>query len=412
MQYLANEFGIERLTSGPVVLPTEEFFPGTFRETLAEVEQYGEIVCTRLGVRSRPKFETGDPQLVGAPARLVQDEATILIAANELQNPVHLVSVVAHELSRHVLLSEKHMTGDEPDFESVVDLLPVFCGLGVFSTNATAEELSPDLLKRSGFLSSRVLGYALALFTWARGENQPTWIENLRDDAGEVMIKGLKYLAKANDCVFEPTIAPDKRKWSVGQSLERISSKSASHRLAALWYLKGHGDFSKSVSEAVQGCLRDSDVAVRRAAVSLVPKLAAPDANLQDDLLDAVRDSDAAVRAYAALAIGEKGFSGADVELGLEPLLSDTNRDVLVSTASTMAKLGVTDPAIIEKLGKRFKTALVECNYDFARMLVAPIGEMHGDINEFAKSFFAHDPELLEQAQTVLDEMDEQAVSQ
>lgn len=407
MQFLADKLGIERLTSEPVVLPTEEFFPGTFRETMEEVEQFGEIIGNRLGLKTRPKFEFGDSKLVGVPARLVRDEATILIADNELQEPVHLISVMTHEMSRYLLLENNVLAEDKPDFDSVVDLLPVFCGMGVFSANATAQELTPEHLPRGGYLSSRVLGYALALFAWARGENEPTWAAHLRDDAGEVLMKSLKFLNKSNDNVFDPTAAPDKRRWSVSQSLERISAKSASQRLAALWFLKEHGDFSKPVSEAVQGCLRDGDVAVRRAAAALITKLEHPSADLQDDLLDAVRDSDPNVRAHAALAIGEKGFSGPDVELGLEPLLNDTNKTVLISTATTMARMGVNDPAVIEKLGKRFKTALVECNYDYAQLLAEPIGTMHGDIYEFARSYFAHDPELLEQAQTCLAEMNE-----
>jgi hypothetical protein len=286
-------------------------------------------------------------------------------------------------------------------------LLPVFCGLGAFSANATAQKLSPGLQLRHGYLSSRVLGYALALFAWARGECEPGWSDHLRDDARQAMTKGLKYLSKTGDSVFEPTVALDQRRCSVGQSLDRVRAKSPSQRLAALWYLKSHGDFSRSVSAAVQRCLCDSDVAVRRASAALIPKLADPDANLQDDLLDAVRDSDADVRAHAAHAIGEKGFSGPDVELGLEPLLDDTNRNVLISTATTLARMGVSDELVIEKLGKRFKTALVECNYGFAQLLAAPLHQMHGDINEFAESFFAHDAELLQQAQDVLAEIPE-----
>ena len=407
MQFLANKLGMDRLTSGPVVLPTEEFFPGTFRETIEEVEQFGETIGNRLGLCSRPKFETGDPQLVGVPARLVRDESTILISENELHEPVHLVSVMTHELARHLLLEEGIMSGDEPDFESVVDIVPVFCGMGAFSANATSQELTSEQLPRGGYLSSRLLGYALALFSWAREDTQPAWATYLRDDAGEVLMKSLKYLAKSNDSVFEPTAPPDQREWSVAQSLEKVTANSASQRLAALWYFKRHGDFSRPVSESIQGCLRDSDVAVRRAAVALIAKIEAPNENLQDDLLDAVRDSDPNVRAHAAMAIGEKGFHGPDIELGLQPLLNDTNKSVLVSTATTMARLGVKDPAVIEKLGKRFKTALVECNYDYALMLAEPIEVMYGNINDFARSYFAHDPELMERAQNCLAEMRE-----
>ena len=406
MQWLSNKLGTESLFSGDVVLPTEDFFPGQFGGTKPEIEQYGRIVGRQLGIQKSLSFEIGQSQLVGAPARLVRDQSTILIADTEMGDPVFLVSALAHELSRHRLIETQYMTGEEPDFESVVDLLTVYCGLGVFSANATARQLAPGTMPRSGYLASRVVGYALALYAWARARRQPAWSEYLRHDALDAMQRGLRYLAKSADCVFQPTAGPDASRWTVGQALEKLTARSASTRLAALWCLEGHGDFSADVSAGVQASLRDRDVAVRRAAAALTPKLANANVNLQDDLLDAIRDSDSEVRALAAHAIGQHGFSGADVELGLEPLLNDPDRSVLMGTATTLAKIGIKDDATIERLGKRFKAALVDCNYEFAQQLALPIAEMHGDIHEFANAFFAHDDELLEQARSVLEELD------
>lgn len=85
------------------------------------------------------------------------------------------------------------------DHEPLTDLLTVFFGLGIFSANA-AFELSQRpggwSAGRLGYLTEPMFGYALAFYTWLRGDPDPDWSRYLDTNPRSYMKKGLRYLSK------------------------------------------------------------------------------------------------------------------------------------------------------------------------------------------------------------------------
>ena len=57
-------------------------------------------------------------------------------------------------------------------------------------------------IERQGYLPSRMVGYALALFAFVRGEERPEWTGHLRLDAAAALRAGLNYLRRTDDSLF------------------------------------------------------------------------------------------------------------------------------------------------------------------------------------------------------------------
>ena len=83
-------------------------------------------------------------------------------------------------------------------------------------------------------LPSRVLGYALTLFAFARGEGKPAWSNSLRPDAESPLRDGLRYLQKTKDTLFDLRLLGAVRPAPQAEEIaERLSKGTASARLAA-----------------------------------------------------------------------------------------------------------------------------------------------------------------------------------
>ena len=122
--------------------------------------------------------------------------------------PIRLIAAIARELARYTLLNQEVLTESDSDFEFVAELLPIVCGLGIFSANATLIEDSYQManmpwrsVTKVGNLPSRMLGYALAIFAWLRDEQRPAWACHLRPDPRSAFNAGLKHLQKTNACL-------------------------------------------------------------------------------------------------------------------------------------------------------------------------------------------------------------------
>src|SRR5262249_4027732 len=142
------------------------------------------------------------------------DRPRIRLAHAQLADPERLVATIAHELAHDILLGGQLIAPDAHDHDEVTDLVPVFLGLGVFAANAPVRERSYtesnwhfSQFSKQGYLTSRILGYALALYAFARRETKPGWASYLRPDAAEPLKSGLRYLLKTGDTLFHPDTA-------------------------------------------------------------------------------------------------------------------------------------------------------------------------------------------------------------
>jgi len=85
----------------------------------------------------------------------------------------------------------------------LTDLVTVFLGMGVFTSNATIRDRGWTRgnwagweTKKLGYLDQPTFGYALARFAWTRGETKPPWIKAVRPDVRAPLKQGLRFLAR------------------------------------------------------------------------------------------------------------------------------------------------------------------------------------------------------------------------
>jgi hypothetical protein len=126
-----------------------------------------------------------------------------------VDDPLALIATMAHELCHVLLLGAHRIDPEAEDLEQVTDLATVFFGLGVFTANATIREMhwregrwSGWSIRGQGYLTQPLYGYALALFAWVRGEDNPAWAHHLRPDVRSPFRKGLRYLQETGDSAF------------------------------------------------------------------------------------------------------------------------------------------------------------------------------------------------------------------
>lgn len=137
-----------------------------------------------------------------------QPRMLIAIQAAHLNDPLCLVAVMAHEVGHAILLGGGLLNPEPDDHELLTDLLTVFLGFGVFTSNASGrfkqwhdERQSGWSMQRIGYLSEEVFGYALAVFAQKRGENKPDWEEHLSTNVRTYFRRSCSWLAANSTAV-------------------------------------------------------------------------------------------------------------------------------------------------------------------------------------------------------------------
>ena len=198
--WLLSEFGAGVPRQAMIVLAEPEFFPDRYDYDRESAEKYLHRTCQYMGVdSSRVRLEVYDEGIditqrehpeTSAGAYVERDEHfEIWIEVKQLPEPKSLVATFAHELGHVRLLGEKRVTTDTVDHEWLTDLMTVFCGMGIFTANTVLEHSSWQdgiyaqwSMRRKGYLSMPMYGYALALFALERNDPQPMWSKYLRTD--------------------------------------------------------------------------------------------------------------------------------------------------------------------------------------------------------------------------------------
>jgi Pentapeptide repeats (8 copies) len=202
--WLIDQFGIERLQSINVILPTEDFFPNAYRPTPESVRMVFHRVCDYVGIDWKT-IELHFYEDIGQRTRGLYEPTSekhrVWIEAKMLDDPLALVGTMAHELAHMHLLGHRRVTPEAEDHEPLTDLLTVFLGMGVITANAVIRESHWHAgtwagwsISRGGYLTMPMYGYALALFARARGEEQPPWAKSLRADVLSDFQKAQRYL--------------------------------------------------------------------------------------------------------------------------------------------------------------------------------------------------------------------------
>jgi hypothetical protein len=227
LDWLTGQFGEERLR-GEVVLPTDDYFPGSYEGTREDIREVLTRLSDHMGVDhraidlhfySRVKGEVvwdADASGIAADSswidgsgvyRRVDGRSVVAIDEGEVRDAMSLVATVAHELGHVLLRGNNRIVEGRADEEPLTDVLTVYFGLGIFSANAALQiyQRTPERFainnaahgRRSGYLTEPMYGYALARYAWLRDETEPGWARYLDTNPRTYLKRGLRYLRQA-----------------------------------------------------------------------------------------------------------------------------------------------------------------------------------------------------------------------
>jgi hypothetical protein len=411
MQWLAERLGARRILEAPVLLPTDEFFPGEFNGEAADVQR----LLTQLGEHtkvntSRLKIEVGDDERTQGAAVLIDDsgEQTILhvhesIAGDRKKLLDHFARTLAYE----ALLREGQLTGEDHDTQIVCDLFPVFLGAGPLSANrATAKSCRGGgtwqwwNIGEQNQLPPHALGYALALFAWVRREDGAGLTRHLSPDVADVMKEGLRYLKKTEDSLFTPdnvgvAAAPS----TLSGLIRQLEQGSDSFKVAALWELADMGSKASEAAAGVAQLLHHRAPEIRGEAAKTLGRLENVEPVHIEALLDALEDRDERVRASAVLAVGMLRPDPARSLPILEDMLEIRTPQVTTAVCAALASYGREAETSAKPVFGAYRRALVECQYAVVELIAETLIRIHETPEQFADDLFGeHDDDLRENA--------------
>lgn len=436
MLWLADKFGLDRLKSARVVLPTDEFFPDRYDADTPSARRCFDRVCGYMGVdpASLHMNVVPDAMLPDAAGMYGERERTIWIAASQLTDPARLIAVIAHELAHELLIRGGclpwdgdgnaaaravvrrggRLSPDMNDHEEVTDLLPVFLGTGVFLANATIVSRSGYeggwswwSVGRSGYLSSFVLGYGLALFAFARGETKPAWAKYLRPDARGTMLSALRYLTRTGDTLFTPdAAAAGPRLATVPVLVERMGHASATRRLSALWDVTEQPRDKPEVLAAIRRCLDDRDEAVLAAAALAAAALGDAADEAVPRVVELTEWDAPEVRSAAVRALGRLRTRADEAVPALVARLTDKHPDVGSAAAEALAAYRFAARPAVPKVLEALERALVKGDLRVSS-LVGVLMVLDPDPEARLRDHFRRDEDQMRSALMVLREFAE-----
>jgi hypothetical protein len=365
MRWLAGKLGLDRLASAEVILPEHRYFPDAYAGTPADARLIFNRVCAYMKLDPN-RFDLDvlpDEQIPHAAGWYFQGERPrIALAFTQLADPERLVATIAHELSHDILLGPGLITLDEADHEPLTDLVPVFLGLGLFMANAPLRDKNYTQnnwhyfrLDRQGYLPSNILGYALALFAYVRGESKPAWARYLRPDARRPLQLGLRYLLKTGDSLFRRDTALEPfRQPTEAEARQRLLLGSPTVRAKTLSDIAELKPPPAALIDPVIGLLHDRDIDVQIAATRALPSFELAARAGVPDLSRCAASDRHALRIEAAISLAAIGAPTAQVVLELTRLLADRVPEVVDAAARGLIRLapnaGRSVPALVEAI--------------------------------------------------------------
>lgn len=405
MQWLWDQLGGERLLKSRMLLPDHAL--ATCRQADGEFDLQAcfELVCQQLQVDPRRcalrvgtyedmgdhvgTWERGEPQNV------------IWIRADQLRQPMSVVSTLAHELSHEILLGGELLPQDAPDQEDVTDLLPVFCGCGLFAANATVGEQRTDdaaWLSRQGYLNSGVLGYACALYAWARGETASRWASCLRPDAAVTFKRGCRYLQRTGDSLFRPLEANHLASASASTLAVNLRDASPSSLIGTLWALSQREGDARGLVADIVPLLQHRHFEIRAAAARALGRIGGADPIAHRQLARLVDDRHWQVRTAVALAIGQLAMEPEDAVAALSRLLVNDDSTVAAAAGLALVQFGAEAGRVEKHIFAALKKAVIRWDVELAGRLLVVLSMCQSSVPDYLCSRFSFDAELREQA--------------
>lgn len=415
MCWLADKFGIDRLLSAKVLLPTDEYFPGLYQGTPDCAQQLFQQLCEHMQISAnRFAIEVMPERAISGPIGLLEGEngqSLIGITESLLHQPEELVAHLCTLLSHELLVGTGFLDADAEDLDWLVELLPVYLGIGIFGANRHVPPHSHDApitwwrLSTEGYLPPRMFGYAFALFAYARQETNPVWIEHLRLDVSTVVREGMRFLSKKGESLFHPNTAHLKH-YPVSESdlLLQLRGGIASTRIAALHEVTDQQKASPEVVEACIQCLYDKDRFVPGEAADTLASLGQSATEAIPTLIQILSHEDMITRARAARALGQLQAPVEEVLHPFEVLLALEQRAVTQMVAVGLSHYGHDGQPLTKPILRALNTALIECDFESIHLLLASLVQIHPEPLQTIEEYF-HDEELCRMALDSLEEL-------
>lgn len=368
LRWLAERFGTKRLTQCRMILPDDldgdEPFDGSSeaaRRLFERICGFMEVVPSQVALEFAP-----DEQMVGRAGEYDGTQKIVRVAERLLQTPDNLAATFAHELAHHILLTQfsQDLLENNGDVEWVTDLTPIIFGLGIYAANATVHDKSETSgqmhfwhISRHGYLPARMIGYAMALLIKLSEQTDIRWMQWLRGDASDTLLKSLEYLDATNDSTLRrENLDGHNPRPSIHRLIELLENGSDTERIIALWQLAAHNEQTERAVPMVANLLTDRQPDMRAEAARTLAKIG-PDAEAAvTQLLHAADDWMPEVSASAIYALGRLHVQPERVITNLLDQLE--RQEVAETTAWALAQYGQAARSALPQLGKALVDAL------------------------------------------------------
>jgi len=226
--WLATQFGHDNIATKPMLHPTPDHFPIRYDSSKESLTKTAEIVARQMeidineinldtyeqniqefsgdfGHRIWTEVDKDSDEKLAAGLyfdKSEQGKYDILIEKKNLSDPENIVATLAHEFSHIKILGEKRLDFND---EQLTDLTPVVFGLGIFNANSSFKEhKSFDSYGHNsiGYLKQKEWGYALALYSFFRQEENPNWIKFLMPNLQSDFKKSMNFIYANINKVF------------------------------------------------------------------------------------------------------------------------------------------------------------------------------------------------------------------
>ncbi len=420
---LVENWGWQRLCEANVVLPSRHFFQLPAAGEPIDVDQTFADVCRYLGAtQATLRLEVVPAEALpnGSSEYINEEVATVRIADTWLDDLESLIAVMAHHVALDRLLREGLANGDESDLGWRADIACAFFGMGVFGANIAAKQRSGTddgwtwwRIRSRAQLPARVFGYAMALFTLSRGERRPAWTRWLTGDALDTFQRGVRYLERNDDYIFDYEARGTARAVNSVSSLAAdLKYGSAAKRLAALWLLATQGSAAKAAVQEIVACLKSRNLVLQSEAAQALGTLGPEASVAAGELMRLLGLRDREVRCSAAIALGQlmvpldsEGPHGYTLFEELQLLLDAEDLPVVHSAAFALRGHGHAAEAAAVHFVNPLRRSLVDCHYDAQDLYFAVLETITGDVERFVKEQFAdRHPELLPDAISSLEQ--------
>ncbi|MBC8289486.1 MAG: HEAT repeat domain-containing protein [Planctomycetes bacterium] len=334
------------------------------------------------GAQNHGRIEAAK-SLYAIPAQ--EDEpATLLISAQIDLELERLLAIIARGVAHDVLRTRIPDLFAAEDRMQSIDLVPVFFGLGPSVANSTVREVNGEYgmtstfqISRTGHLSAELFGYALALFSWVRGEPLPDWSRRLRLDAKETMKAGLKFLAKTNDCVFDADSFGYRTQLdSVASLRSALGETSATQQMNALLNLVTQPEEAQQLADEIIPILRSRDRDLRAQAVHTLAWSAAENEESLGAILSLDVDPDSPVRFAVAAALRPGSTDDESSIRTLAELLTDRDPGVSRQAAARLLEFESLPEDLLRPAIDLLKSGNVRCDELMIRYALEMLGRL------------------------------------